>query len=167
MLRLCRMHDWLTQAGFLLGTAALGGILFSYCFEVVSRYLFNAPTSWGSEVVSYLLSASVFLVMPHLTRTGGHVAVTLLLDRAGARTARILVWAGSLLGFLVCLASAWITFDESLRQIERNIRIMAVHPIPKWWVSVFLPYGFASSALYFVRWMVMRESLKLPFAGKW
>ncbi len=45
-------HDRLTDLSFQLGKLCLGIIVFAYCFEVFSRYLFSAPTWWADEAVS-------------------------------------------------------------------------------------------------------------------
>jgi TRAP-type C4-dicarboxylate transport system permease small subunit len=41
--------------------------------------------------------------------------------------------------------------DETIRQFEKEIMVMAVNPIPKWWVSMVLPYGLLGAAFYFLR----------------
>ncbi len=146
-----RLHDGLTRIGFIGSACALGAITFSYCYEVVARYLFDAPTSWANEFVSYFLSIGVFLMMPHLTRQGGHVAVTLVIELVSPRIAHIMVWIICFFGAVVCAAAAWITADETLRQYIYDIQIMAVNPIDKWIVSIFIPFGLGSSSIYFLR----------------
>ena len=43
------------------------------------------------------------------------------------------------------------TQKETLRQWINDVHIMAVKPVPKYLVSVFIPFGFASSTLHFMR----------------
>ena len=77
MLRtLAKAHDALTHWSLVAATVLLGAIFLTYCLEVVLRYLLNSPTSWSGEFISYGQCASVFLVMPMLTKVGGHVAIT-------------------------------------------------------------------------------------------
>jgi hypothetical protein len=33
----------------------------------------------------------------------------------------------------------------------RGVETITAVPIPKWWVSVFIPYGLLNSGLYFLR----------------
>jgi len=145
------LHDRVTDLGFQLAKLCLGIILFSYSYEVVSRYFFNAPTWWADEAVSYSLCLGTFLMMPHVTRQKGHVAVTFLLEMLPVRQAKAAYWVLYLIGFLVCAAAFWINLDENLRQIARDIHLMKVKPIPKYWISVFLTFGFGMSALHFLR----------------
>jgi TRAP-type C4-dicarboxylate transport system permease small subunit len=152
MLRqLAKAHDWLTHWSYVLAAVLLGVIFVEYCAEVVLRYLLNAPTSWGGELISYAQSASVFLVMPLLTQKGGHVAITIIVERLPPRAAGFLTWILYFVSFVICALGAWITWDESFRQYIEGVQLMKVHPIPQWWVSIFIGYGFAMSAIHFLR----------------
>lgn len=148
---LCRLHDAVTRLSAYGGSVALGVIVVAYCYEVVARYLFNAPTTWADEAVSYSLCIGVFLMMPQVTAKGGHVAVTILVDLAPPKVAHVMVRLTLFLGFLVCAISAWMSLDENVRQFIQDVYLMKVHSIPKWWISAFITYGFASSALHFLR----------------
>ena len=157
MLRaLTKAHDWLTQVSFVIATLLLGVIFIEYCAEVVLRYLLNSPTSWGLELISYSQLTSAFLVMPLLTKTGGHIAITMLVERLPPRAAGILSWALYFVAFVICLLGTWITWDESLRQFVQDVQLMKVHPIPQWWISIFIGYGFGMSALHFLRHLDFR-----------
>lgn len=152
VLRLLRgFHDWVTDLGYYMSAAALAMIVVAYTYEVVARYFFAAPTGWANDSVSYLLCVGVFLAVPRLAREGGHVAITIVLERAPKGTRRPLVIFGGLLSFVACAVAAWISADENLRQMVQGTETLATHPIPKWWVSVFITYGFAWAAPYFLR----------------
>lgn len=159
------VHDKLTDLGFQLGKLCLGIILFSYTYEVVARYFFNAPTWWADEAVSYSLSIGCFLIMPYVTRDKGHVAVTFLLDMMSPAKAKPAYWVIYLLGFIVCAAGFWINLDENIRQIVRDVHLMKVKPIPKYYISVFITFGFGMSALHFLRMLDYRR-LKVGGSGQ-
>ncbi len=150
-----RLFDGLLLAGARLAAAGLGLMVAAYTYEVVARYLFNAPTWWSAELVAYLLCIMTFSMMPYVTATRAHVAVTIFLDFLGPRNkvpAERAIW---FVGFLVCAAMAWFAGGETLRQFTRNIQMMAAHPIPKWWISVWIAAGFALSSLAFLRLMLV------------
>src|SRR5262245_21445792 len=88
--KLADLHDALTAASFAASAAVLAAIAFSFCYEVVARYFFGAPTSWANAFVSYFLCAAIFLAVPELTRRRAHVAINLLLDRLAPRPADML-----------------------------------------------------------------------------
>lgn len=148
---LARVHDGLTRVGYHLSKICLGIIVFAYCYEVFARYFFSAPTWWSSEAVQYSLSIGCFLMMPFVTKEKGHVAVTVLLEMISAERAKIFYWLIYLVAFLACVAATWISLDENIRQIVKDVHLMKVKPIPKIYISAFITYGFASSAIYFLR----------------
>tara|TARA_Y100001936_G_C16078297_1_gene675705 strand:- start:1235 stop:1756 length:522 start_codon:yes stop_codon:yes gene_type:complete len=148
-----RWHDQLTVVGYYLACAALAIIFGAYVIEVFARYFFNAPQWWASEAVSYSLCAGTFLMMPYVTWKKGHVAVALIFDMLPRNGAKVALWLTYLLGTLACGFAAWITMEETIRQYVNNVHLMAVKPVPKYIVSVFIPFGFASSTLHFMRLM--------------
>lgn len=143
--------DTLEAAGVLLARLALAGIVLTYVYEVVARYAFDAPTWWSAELVKYLLCIGVFTMMPHVTATRGQVAVTVVLDLLPAAPRAFAGRAIALVGFAVCAAVAVFATEETTRQIVRNIQMMAAQPIPKWWVSSWIVFGFGLSSLAFLR----------------
>lgn len=148
---LLRAHDRLTELSSALGKACLAIIFVAYCYEVAARYFFNAPTWWADEAVSYSLCIGCFLMMPCVTRDRGHVAVTFLVDLLPHPRVEHARWAIHLVCFVVCALAFWISLDENLRQIAKDVHLMKVKPIPKYWISVFITYGFGMSALHFLR----------------
>jgi TRAP-type C4-dicarboxylate transport system permease small subunit len=154
---LTRAHDALTDVSFQFAKLCLGIIVFAYCYEVGARYFFNAPTWWADEAVSYSLCIGCFTMMPWVTREKGHVAVTLIVDLLSPKNARPVYWLIYLLGFLACAAAAWISLDENIRQIVKGVNLMKVKPVPKWWISTWITYGFTSSALHYLRMLNYRK----------
>ena len=156
--KLPALHDAITSASFAAAACVLGGIAASFCYEVAARYLFGAPTSWANALVSYLLCAAIFLAVPELTRRRAHVAINLLLDRLSAPRALALNRLIRAAGAAACLLATWISANATLEQINLGIETISAYPIPKWWVSIFIPYGMLSSGLYFLRDLVAGDA---------
>lgn len=148
---LTKLHDTVTNLSAILAVVALSLIVSAYLFEVFTRYFLNAPTSWGSDFVSYALSASIFLALPKVTRDRGHVAVTILVDSMPHRLANAVHVGVHLVGFLCIGFTAWVSFQENLRQSARGIMTLAMNPIPVWWVSSFMTFGLLVSAFHMLR----------------
>jgi TRAP-type C4-dicarboxylate transport system permease small subunit len=144
------MLSTLTRVLFILACAALLLMLGAYVAEVVLRYIFNAPTRWSSDVVSYAMLVSVVFALPAVTRDGGHVAITSLVERlAPARQAlafRALAW----LSAAVCLAAVALMGQQGLAQWQGGIDTVAAIAIPKWWLSAAVAIGLAGAAAHFV-----------------
>lgn len=151
---LARLHDRITDVGFALATVALAAIVISFCYEVVARYFFSAPTEWASPLVSYSLVVMIFLAMPELTRRAAHIAINILLDRARGGTGRALHLLIRLLAASACLLAAWFTGTESLGQYGMGVWTSPPFAVPKWVVSMFVPYGMLSAGIYFIRQLV-------------
>ncbi len=149
--RLSALHDAVTEASAALAGLGLILIVTFYVYEVVSRYMFNSPTAWVSDFVSYALCASVFLALPKVTRERGHVAVTILVDIMPDRIAGYVHAGISVIGFLCLAFAAFVSLQENLRQFEKNIETLAIIPIPQWWISSFITSGLLLSALYMLR----------------
>jgi C4-dicarboxylate transporter DctQ subunit len=139
--RVLLLHDAVTRISFAASAIILALIAISFSYEVVARYFFGAPTSW----------ANAFVAAPELTRRRVHVAVTILADRAspGLRAAlhRVILAAGA----GACLLATWITANATADQFAMGIDTISAYPVPKWLVSIFIPYGMLSSGLYFLR----------------
>lgn len=154
--------DRVTDASLWLAMAALAAIFLAYNVEVVLRYAFNSPTRWSAEFVSYFLLIATFAALPRLTREGGHVAVTVLLEKLPAPVQVRAAVGISLLGAMICCALAWIAAEETLRQISRDVRMMAAVPIPKAAVSGWMVWGLALAALQFARLALRGGGLHRP-----
>lgn len=157
-----RLHDGLTRLTFALAVACLGFIIVSFCFEVFARYVLNAPTTWANAVASYLLCIMIFAALPEMTRTSAHVAITFLIDGLPAGFAHAMRTAIALSGLIACLLAAWITGADVLAQWLGDIWTIQSFPVPKWLISIFLPYGFVSAGLYFLRLAMRDRSLPVP-----
>ena len=148
---LCDLHDRVTIAGFALAAALVAAIAAAFCYEVVARYFLSAPTAWTYDVGCYLLAAVIFLSIPEMTRRGAHIHVNLIFDYLTPNGVRILRTAIGMLAVAACLTAAWITGSETWRQYSDGVWTLSALPIPKWWVSILIPYGMLSSALHFLR----------------
>ena len=151
MRMLFKAHDQLTKGSFVLGTLCLVVIVFAYSHETVARYFFSAPTSWSNEVVGYALCIGLFLVLPELTRTRGHIAITFVAEALPDSATRYLQASLNFISGVTCLAVAWFSIEENIRQISNEVMLVTTTPIPKILISVWISYGFLSAGLYFLR----------------
>jgi TRAP-type C4-dicarboxylate transport system permease small subunit len=147
-------HDATSRAGFAVGAALCGYIAASLCFEVVSRYAFDAPTRWANPFANFALAVAIFCALPELTRRGAHICVNILLQRAPARFARFMERSIHALSAAATLCTAYICGLDTWRQFQDGIETMSAVPLPKWWISIFITLGLASAAVHFLRHLV-------------
>ena len=91
-------------AAFLLITA------FTF-FEVVMRYVFDAPTVWVHETTIAMTAICFAFGGAYCLGSDRHIRVVLLYDAAGPRVRRRLDVAISLVGALACALMAWAAWD--------------------------------------------------------
>jgi len=153
----------LTRMSFALAGIALIAILCAYIIEVIARYGFGKPTLWSADLVNYALCASIFLAMPEITRTSGHVAITSMIEKLSSnnqiRLARLL----SLVGAFLCALVTHIAVSTAISQARTGIETVAAFAIPKWWLTMLVAYGFALSALAFLllTWRATRAGVEI------
>ena len=149
--RLASVQDKLSRAGFILAACILAFISIAYCYEVVSRYFFNAPTIWASPLVSYALCLTIFLALPDLARRGLQISIDLHEAWASPGLIESLLRLTRLAAGICCLAAAWITAQQTWSEYSLGVLTNTYMPIPKWWLFVFIPYGLLSAGIYFLR----------------
>ena len=145
-----RIVNRLTDISVAVAAVALALIVVAYSYEVVSRYFFDQPTLWASDLVSFLLCISIFLMIPDLSRDGGHVKIAVLEEALSPAWSRRLKIAALILSGIVCLIVAAISGLENVRQFSGSITTVAVYPFPKWMISGAITFGFALSGINFL-----------------
>lgn len=156
----------MTQFGAIVSGCALGLIVFAYIYEVISRYFFDQPTLWASDLVAFLLCLSTFLILPRVSQTHGHVKIPLLEERLAEHRGQQLRRFVAVISFIVCVAVAIISGLENIRQFVDSITTMSVYPLPKWILSAAITYGFGLSCIHFLLEAISPSSaLQRPTGG--
>lgn len=117
------MIDWLNR---LLGERLCYLYLVAVAitaYEVVMRYLFNAPTTWAFELTILLCAICYLLSGGFVTVQHKHIAITALYDVLPARVRWWLDLVAMLTGILamgLLVWSAWRPAVQALRIVERT-----------------------------------------------
>ena len=111
-------------------------------YEVLARYLFNAPTIWAAELSQLFLLWGSFIAMATLLRQRAHIRITLLIGHFGARGRQ-----ASELFTLVFIAgfsgvAFWYGLEIALDSLERGRSTGTMLNIPNWWSEMVSPLGF-------------------------
>jgi TRAP-type mannitol/chloroaromatic compound transport system permease small subunit len=93
-------------------------------YEVIMRYVFNAPTVWGFEATTFIYGVHFMLGLAYTAVHDGHVKVDIFTSRAKSRTQAILVILTNLVIFLpvfTCMTIwSWKYAITSTMQHELN-----------------------------------------------
>ncbi len=148
---LLKTHDGLSLLAFRAACLALFVLTGGYLVEVVARYAFNAPTSWSSDLVQYMLCISIALALPLVTRDGGHVAITSFIEKLSAQRQVLVARWIQALGAVSLGVTAWVFAAVARDQAQQGIETVAAFAVPKWWLTALVGLGLCSAALHLLR----------------
>jgi len=142
--------DWATEVALILSMLLLAMLVATFLYEVASRYFFNQPQQWPSNLEPALFCTSMFLALPAVTRCGEHISIDILpgaLPPVWQRRAKVMLL---LFAALVCLTATYVCGSEVAKQFIAKTSTYGSLPYPKWWVSISIPTGFGLTAIQFV-----------------
>ena len=118
----------------------LTGAMITY--EVLARYIFNAPTIWAAELSQLLLLWGSFVAMATLLRQRAHIRITLLTARLNP-LGRLICETFSLL-FIAGFSgvATWYGWFIAYDSLERGRSTGTMLNIPNWWSEMVIPVGF-------------------------
>ena len=158
-----RLIDRLSAVAGWAGCAALAALLLVLLHEVVARYVFNAPTVWGSDLAT-LLTAAVFLLGAADTlRADGHVRIDLLSSRLRPALAHG-VQAAALA--LLVLPALLVVDIAAWRRTVRAVQRQEIDLGMAWQVPVWPAYALIAVGLGLLALQVMAEAARHARAAR-
>jgi len=117
------------------------GVILTY--EVIARYVFNAPTIWAAELSQLLMMIGVFIALAGTLHGRDHISIEIL-------HAALPEWARKLADTFVLLFIAafaaivtWWGFLIAWDSFVGSRSTGTMLNLPNWWSEVFVPFGFA------------------------
>jgi tripartite ATP-independent transporter DctM subunit len=152
-------------AGF-TAAIALAVMTAIVCYEVTSRFVFNAPTTWVTEVGTYLFVAIVFLGLAEAQRANAHIKVEVLVDRLSPDARRFLELVGLWLGLLFIVVTAWQTARFTFLEYVHDARDWGLLGTPQWIPQVPMTIGYMLFAVAILRDIFYLQPPKTAL-GQW
>jgi TRAP-type C4-dicarboxylate transport system permease small subunit len=87
-------------------------------YEVVARYVLNAPTSWGFELTVLLCAICYLMAGGYVTRLESHIAITSAFDLAPPEVRRWLKVFGHVVGILAMIGLIWAGWKSGYRAVS-------------------------------------------------
>jgi tripartite ATP-independent transporter DctM subunit len=137
-----RVIDRISAFAGLISSVALAAMTLVVCYEVISRYVFNEPTTWVTEVSTYLFVAISFLGLAEAQRANAHIKVELLVDRLAPDTQNFLELIGLWLGVVFSTVAAWHCARFTFLEYVNDARDWGLLGTPQWVPQVSLAVGF-------------------------
>ena len=123
------------------GGLGVGFLALATVYDVFARYLFNQPTTWATEVSTYVLVAAIFLGAGHAHLIDAHVRVDVLLSRLSGAARRTALLSAAWIAFLFVALSAWQSVLMVLSDYLNNSRIFSLLLTPTWMPKLPIAVG--------------------------
>ena len=147
------------KSNMYLGIVSGMGILFMgliLAYEVVCRYVFNAPTIWTQEVSIYLFMWTMLAASSYTLQTGKHVRVDLLLERMSVKKRLLMEGGTAIVGAAYCLIVSWQAWQMISMSIQYGKLSATPLRVPLWIPQTALLIGFVLLTLQFLLILVGR-----------
>jgi TRAP-type C4-dicarboxylate transport system permease small subunit len=126
---------------------AIVGMGITVTYEIIARYLFNAPTTWAQEISIFFLLALALLGLAPTLAADEHIRIDLLthkLPRPVQRWLQIATLAAIAVYAAIAAVGGFEIVRQSLRFGRKSLTLLEV---PVWIPQTLLPIGMALLAL--------------------
>lgn len=139
---LVRFTEGATTLSGIVSMVGLLAMVVVICYEIFARFVFNSPTSWVTEIATYILVAMTFLGLGAAQRAGAHIQVELLVNALPERHRQELQVIANWLGLFFVLFCAWQVATFNYREYVNDTRDWGLLSTPQWIPELPLTVGF-------------------------
>ena len=133
-----RISEWEGKlSSFLIVVATI-----QVCFELILRYVFNAPTTWGLEMTLYLCSTTYVMSGAFAERYNAHIKVDIFYNRWSPRTRAFfdLIVTDTLLMFF-CIVLTWQSAAWFWEAVSQGLTSGTIWDPPIWPMRMIIMIG--------------------------
>ena len=112
-------------------------------YEVIMRYVFNAPTVWSWDVNMYLGGLMAILGGGYAHSHGCHVSVEILLENWKPQNRMLLGLILSPLILLPCVLLVWLGSEAAWHSVKIGERVSSLWEPPIYPLKIAIPIGGA------------------------
>lgn len=122
-------------------------IVFSMMYEVISRYVFNAPTVWGLELATLLFGPYFLFGGAYLLHLKGHVNLDIIKNKASPLMQKILEMFAQIVVVVFCVILLYYAYPAAIDSFQyRETSFSAWNP-PIWPTKFAIPIALVLLAL--------------------
>ncbi len=129
--------------------------------EVISRYVFTAPTPWTEEISLALQIWATYLAAAFVLRNRDLIVIEFFTQRMGPRRRRIAETFSLLVILAFALCATLYGAAIVIESVEQNRHTASMLGLPRWLTEASIPVGFGlltmQTAVELVRTWVRRE----------
>ena len=130
-----------------LSTVALLVMVAVIVYEVVSRYVFNEPTFWVTEISTYILLGLTYAALAQAQREGSHIQVELIVGWVSPEKRKTLELVSGWIGLLFLVFLAWQVVAFVYTEYANDTRDWGLLSTPQWIPEVPVAIGLVSFCL--------------------
>ena len=145
-----RVNQWI----FMVTVWLMAVVVPVMLYEVIARYLFNAPTVWGMELAVLLFGPYFLLGGPYLLHLKGHVALDLVSQRLNPTWQRSMDLVNYTMIVLFCAILLYFSIPAAWSSWNYKETSFSAWNPPIWPVKVTVPLALAMMLLQaMVEWL--------------
>ncbi|KEQ03264.1 TRAP transporter small permease subunit [Pseudorhizobium marinum] len=129
----------LNRSIFLMASLLMFVIVPVMLFAVVSRYVFNSPSSWAMELATLVFGPYFLLAGPHLLHERGHVSLDLVQHAVGPKVRRILEIINYPIIIAFCVILLFYAVPFARQALEYGETSYSSWNPPIWPIKLFVP----------------------------
>ncbi len=129
------------SVGIILASISLTLMTLVVCYEVVLRYVFNNPTTWGLDMAEFGMVACGFLGASYVLARGRHVRVELLISRLRPKPRLVLEFLSSIIMLIYFMVLLWQGWAMTWRSYTLNWYTPDLAEIPIWPAQSIIPFS--------------------------
>lgn len=134
----------------ILSAAMIGVSILVVCEMVFVRYFLSTPTTWQTELVTYLLVGATLIGCPYVLMIRGHVSVDLLPHYLSPSGRKRLSLVGAVAGIFFCVVLLLSSFELWYDAWSGEWFSETIWAVPLWIPYSALPLGFGLMLLQYV-----------------
>ena len=136
-----RLIDGASTLGGMAAAACLLVVTLIITYEVVMRYVFNAPTFWVKELSIYLCMAIGFLGAAFALKNDSHFSITIIIDRLSRKNRRRMRILTNLMGMAYSVVFIYKGGEMAKFSYDIGDVSSGMMEVPLWIPWLLVPVG--------------------------
>lgn len=133
-----------------LGQLALAAMVVTICYDVVMRYVFNAPTHWSLELNTFLVIFMTMIPASGVLKEDGHLRIGFFISRLSPKTQDRMRRIAAVLGILFCIMMTKNGLNMAINAYTYDQRMSTPLGTPMVIPYLFIPFAFTALGLQFL-----------------
>jgi tripartite ATP-independent transporter DctM subunit len=142
--------DRLSELTGSLATLAILTMMSIVCWAVFSRYVLGEPTSWVTEIATYVLVGMVFVGLAAAQKSGSHIQVELVANALPAPLREAVDITANWIGLFFAVFATWQMIVFNGQEYVHDTRDWGLLGTPQWLPELAVSIGYVAFSLAIV-----------------